>query len=1502
MRPTFNLLLKASFIYILILSSTSSIANTYYLKTANQGTAQTAANWNTDNTGGGGATNATNFTTNGDIFIVLSGQTAVFGANTTFGSSTGGGAGITVTIQSGAQVTINTGVAISLNAKNFTTVLNVSGVIIFSSASANQITPNAGAGGTVNFVLASGATLKTVNANGVSGTNCSLPATGFTNLFFHSGANYEFNGTAQAMTGINDSVNNLTLSVSGAKTWSVVSTIQGNLTTSGTVTTATTLAVSVASTLTVGAGTTLTMGNFAFTASGTTSVSGTLSTGTGNTGTRTFTGAVTVNSGGVWNLSGQNPATSFGAGIAASGTTFNNGTGAAAFSADQSLSGSTAMTFGGTLTPASGKTLTNDNSNTVTVSSTGSIVLTGNFTQGLNSSLSLAAVAPFSGSGTFDASTNTNTVTYTGAAAPVKAVNYSSLTVNGAGITLSGTVVVSGTLTVSNTFTNNGTLTVTTNIAGASTLTQGANSTLTYTGSTITPTLAANSNTNTVDYDASGPQTVKGTTYRNLKLSGSGSKTTTSVTVVNVLTIQGTATASAAITYSGTAYGLVYNTSTARNASTNEWPATFSGTAGVTISNTGTITAAAIKTFAANVPLTVDLGATLDAGSFVHAASGAGVAVTINGTFKTANTSGFSGGAGTTAISSANSPSITLGSGSTIEYTVTAGGQTITGRAYANLTLDNTGGTNPASGNISTTGALTTTAGGTLNMVTFTLLDTTVSNAGTIRTQNINSGSPLSPSKTWGGTVNYDATTGLQNIVGGTYATLTMSNSSGTQTARGTLTATTLNTTASGILDMGTNQLSITNITNNGHIQTQNTGSLPIPASLSWGGTVTFNGSASQTLPASSTFTNLIVSNSSVVVMAGTATISTNITFNSSGILSIGSNTLNIGGTITNTTTGGLRGSTTSNLNLTGSTSSLSFDQSTVNTTNVLNNLTFNGSGQTYTLSNALRVVGTVTPTLGTLASGSARLTMASSASATSIIAAFPASGADITGTIKVERYIPGRRAYRFLTSSVTTTGTIFTNWQESGSDTLTNIGYGTHITGSTAANPDGFDVTATGAASMFTWDNTAQQWSNIANTRPNTLTAGVPYRIFVRGDRSVNLGLNNPLATNTILRATGSIVKGSQSAGTLSSTAADYNFIGNPYLAPVNMQTLLTASSGLNTRYYYIWDPTRSTRGAYVTVDVITDTNNVSGSAANRYLQPGQACFVTSTGGVASFTFTEASKGSIANETIVFKTNAAGNPQMRLNLYLTDSLPVNPPPQDGLLIRFDPSYTNSFDNLDALKPGNQDEDIGVDILGGANPITVSIASQKPPLAKDSIQLYFHQNQIYNAVTNKKGEAKHTIKYTLKINLDSVNDLKAFIWDSYLKREKLIKTGVTDTFSFTVETALSGEAAYDHRFVIRFKADSLNGITPKQVNSFRVYPNPVTGNSINIDLGGETITNGEVQIFNMLGQGVYHKIISNSQSGILEINPSARLQPGIYIVKLNSAELTSSFEFIVSEM
>lgn len=233
--------------------------------------------------------------------------------------------------------------------------------------------------------------------------------------------------------------------------------------------------------------------------------------------------------------------------------------------------------------------------------------------------------------------------------------------------------------------------------------------------------------------------------------------------------------------------------------------------------------------------------------------------------------------------------------GNTFRYSTTTGARTIGNITYNNLTLSNTSGVNTASGNVTVNGALVTTSGGTFDMGTYTLDGTlTPTNNGTIKTQSL--ANPAIPSgKNWTGTtgrITYGSLTGGQTVVQGSYKNLTISNTSGTNTASGDVViSTALATTAGGTFDMGTNKLSgAFTPTNNGILQTQNTSTAPIPTGKAWAGTVEYNGTGAQTIVATTSYVNLILSGA----RAGTPAIT----------LGSGTNTISVSGNFTTSYTG----------------------------------------------------------------------------------------------------------------------------------------------------------------------------------------------------------------------------------------------------------------------------------------------------------------------------------------------------------------------------------------------------------------------------------------------------------------------------------------------------------------------------------------------------------------------------------------------------------------------
>ncbi|CAF0783510.1 unnamed protein product [Rotaria sordida] len=536
---------------------------------------------------------------------------------------------------------------------------------------------------------------------------------------------------------------------------------------------------------------------------------------------------------------------------------------------------------------------------------------------------------------------------------------------------------------------------------------------------------------------------------------------------------------------------------------------------------TGTGTLDTKSTAATPIPASVTWAGT------VRYSSSSGQTI-VNGEYTSLN---GSGGARTLSTSTIKiSSSFTPGSGtytntgSTIEFngTSTQSIPTVTG-SYNNLTVSNTAAVVSASGSIVVNGALSIASNAILDMVTNTLSGTlsSITGSGTIRTQHTATSAPLAASKTWTQTVEYNNATGGQTVVGGTYTTLIISNTSNTNTAGAAIATTNLTLNSGSVLDMTTFALTGLGGTisgSTGTLRTQETSSSPIPSAKTWPGTIIYDASGSQTIvlgtynnltasggartldaagtinisgtftPGSGTYTNtsstvlfngsgsqnvpaispayndLTISNTGTKSMTGNVTVAGTLTLStSSDFLSIGSNTLALQGSTS--LTGTLIGSSSSNLTISGSAGgSPTITFSTSGTNPFLNTLTLNrtGSGAGLTLGTNISITNLLSVTNGTLDITGRTVTLKST-SLTNTAQVGPVTGSISyggTGNFTVERFIPlGNRAYRDIAPGVNTSAStyIFDTWQEAGS---APAGYGTHVTGLAGASPGGVDAT----------------------------------------------------------------------------------------------------------------------------------------------------------------------------------------------------------------------------------------------------------------------------------------------------------------------------------------------------------------------------------------------------------------------------------------------------------
>lgn len=547
--------------------------------------------------------------------------------------------------------------------------------------------------------------------------------------------------------------------------------------------------------------------------------------------------------------------------------------------------------------------------------------------------------------------------------------------------------------------------------------------------------------------------------------------------------------------------------------------------------------------------------------------------------------------------------------------------------------------------------------------------------------------------------------------------------------------------------------------------------------------------------------------------------------------------------------------------------------------------VTFAGSGTTSTrnlkiqhtgtslLNNRINVAGSLDVSNGSLNANN-NLTLLSNATSSAVIAPV-AVGNSITGKVTVQRYIPqGKRAFRFVTPSVTTDNFISNNWQ-----------LATHITGSTTG-ANGFDATGTGNPSLFTYNNqqaTGTGWTPIATTDATNLEATKGYRLLVRGDRNVNINaaslanMNNPItltATGTVATGTISLTTSSNPAmnNTNNPTTNGYSLIGNPYVNTVNWNTL--TKSGL-TDAYYAWDANMGTatqRGRYVVFSTATGSNNVA-SAVNQFIQPGQAFFVKNTtlGTAGSITFNETDKlGTNVNPSF-FRSSETALPRLDLQVFETNEMALSPNPIDAAVAVFGGEFSNQLETGDVEKLSTGTENLS--FLNNATQLAID--ARPTVVATDQLAVQLQEFQASKS-------------YTFRPQFSNFDPTTTpFLLDTYLNQYTALALDTPTNVTFNTTTDAASFAT--NRFKIVFQNSALNNPTFNAAHVV-LYPNPVANNQINIALSSYFSGKVNIAIVNTIGQVVY--VTNQDAQNTLSINPTSVLAQGMYLVQITNQGTT----------
>ena len=403
-------------------------------------------------------------------------------------------------------------------------------------------------------------------------------------------------------------------------------------------------------------------------------------------------------------------------------------------------------------------------------------------------------------------------------------------------------------------------------------------------------------------------------------------------------------------------------------------------------------------------------------------------------------------------------------------------------------------------------------------------------------------------------------------------------------------------------------------------------------------------------------------------------------------------------------------------------------------------------------------------------------------------------------GMFIVERYIPAGithgKSWQFL-STPAFGQSVNATWQEGNAPLVAGTtGLGTTISSDVAgAFARGYDFYTPAGPSIKTYNSTTGNWVGIDDGV--TLTGSLQlantkgYMLFLRGDRSVQTSATPSNATT--LRTKGKLfTPGTDAPATLPVTTNTFGSAGNPYASTIDFTNVLAASPGIDGKYY-VWDPLLAGSqglgyGGYQVLSSVTGwvptpggTTNYPSGVPYSKIQSGQAFFVYSTPG-GTVNFNENNK--ITGSQIVYRLNDI-NQRSFFSTYLYGASGNE---ADGNTVAFDPTFSNQFDDQDAIKLQNVSENFGIT----KNNRVLSIDARRPLVDNDTL--------FYN--TSGLRIQPYVLKFSpSNMELEGVTAFLVDRFDSTRTQVSLTDSSLVD-FNVTTDPASYAPG----RFFVIFKA------------------------------------------------------------------------------------------------
>lgn len=325
----------------------------------------------------------------------------------------------------------------------------------------------------------------------------------------------------------------------------------------------------------------------------------------------------------------------------------------------------------------------------------------------------------------------------------------------------------------------------------------------------------------------------------------------------------------------------------------------------------------------------------------------------------------------------------------------------------------------------------------------------------------------------------------------------------------------------------------------------------------------------------------------------------------------------------------------------------------------------------------------------------------------------------------------------------------------------------------------------------------------------------------------------------------------------TISQAANNFNLVGNPYVAYMNLGTFLTENNAVTDRLaeatIWLWNPDKNGagNGGYETKMLGTDSS--------FEIAPGQAFFV-SAGSAASnkVTFSESNQSHQTDSFL--KSNSE---RTEINLSVSNDNGIG-----NTKLYYIDGVTTGFDNgYDASMFTGVDYDLAIYTILVSGEEERKIETQSLPNSD------FENMVVPIGIKAEKGKE-------ITISVTSLNLPK----EINVLLEDRINGSITNLNESDYKVVLDEDLNGSGRFFLRTTSKSVLSNQDLELSDVRIYK----GNNNNLRVTGlQASTDGVVSVFNLLGKQVLtQKFISKNNLNIALPN----LTTGIYIVKLDTNE------------